>query len=216
MRTCDTSTAEALARLGVVAVIQVNCVDSAVKLAQTLVRVGGPAMEITLRTPVAVEAIAAIVQEVPEALIGAGTVLNVHDLERVAQAGAQFAISPGASDDLYDAATQIDCPWIPGVATASEVMAGLDRGHHLFKFFPAEASGGVSTLKAWSGPLSEARFIPTGGVSLENAPDYLALGNVVAVGGSWMVPSAAIEDRDWAQIEALALSCLSLSPSSST
>lgn len=201
---------DTLSSVGVVAVIEVSSVDRAVALAQTLAKVGGPCLEITLRSAAAVDAIRAIVDAVPNAVVGAGTVMNPQDLDRVTEAGAQFAISPGATPALYAAASKDHCPWIPGVATASELMVGHAHGYALFKFFPAQAAGGMDLLKAWSGPFPTARFIPTGGVNETNASQYRALANVVAVGGSWMVPKAAIEDRDWAQIEALARASLQL------
>lgn len=194
----------------VIAVIRIESADRAVDLARTLVDAGLSALEITLRTPAACEAIRRIRAEVPQARVGAGTVLNARDLERVAHAGARFAIAPGCTGALYRAAAGISLPLVPGVATASEIMAGLEQGHEHFKFFPAQAAGGTELLKAWSGPFPNARFIPTGGITLANAPSYLGLANVLAVGGSWMVPEDAIAAADWPRIASLARACQSL------
>lgn len=191
----------------VVAVIRVSSVDRAVDLAKVLVAAGIRALEITLRTAAACQAIEAVCSQVPEALVGAGTVLSEDDLKDVANAGARFAISPGATPQLYEAASGVACPLIPGVATSSELMRGLEMGYHLFKFFPAQASGGIDVLNAWTGPFPRAQFIPTGGITPANAMDYLALPNVLAIGGSWMVPQAAIEEGDWTTISRLAAGC---------
>lgn len=201
---------ENLSKTSVIPVIRVESVSSGVELARTLVGAGLNTLEITLRTEVACEVIRAIADEVPDARVGAGTVLNSADLERVAQAGAQFAISPGATLDLYQGARALNFPLIPGVATASELMTGMAEGYSLFKFFPAEAAGGIALLKAWQGPFPDVRFIPTGGISPVLAPDYLALPNVLAVGGSWMVPESLINEGDWAAIRSLAEQCQSL------
>ncbi|TVS11715.1 MAG: bifunctional 4-hydroxy-2-oxoglutarate aldolase/2-dehydro-3-deoxy-phosphogluconate aldolase [Wenzhouxiangella sp.] len=197
----------------VVAVIRIDSAGRAVDLARTLVEAGLYALEITLRTPAACAAIERIRAEVPEANVGAGTVLNPHDLERVTRAGARFAIAPGCTGTLYRAAVDLPLPLVPGVATASEIMRGLEQGHECFKFFPAQAAGGAELLKAWSGPFPNARFIPTGGVTVDNAPRYLALANVMAVGGSWMVPEDAIAAGDWERIAGLARACQNLKQS---
>jgi len=194
----------------VIAVIRIESAERAVDLGRALIAAGVQALEITLRTPQACEAIRRIRAELPEALVGAGTVLNRRDLEQVAEAGARFAIAPGATEALYRAGAEVDLPLITGVATASELMLGLEHGHDCFKFFPAEAAGGRKLLQSWAGPFPQARFIPTGGISPTNAPDYLALPNVVAVGGSWMVPEDAIAAGDWARIASLAGSCQTL------
>ncbi len=138
------------------------------------------------------------------AIVGAGTVLTRADLFAVQDAGASFAISPGGTDALYAAARDADIPLLPGIATASELMRGLEHGYNRFKFFPAEASGGVAALKGFAGPLPMARFCPTGGIDMHKAPSYLALPNVACVGGSWMLPNDAIQARDWARIGQLA------------
>ena len=194
----------------VIAVIRIESAERAVDLARTLVDAGLSALEITLRTPAACEAIRLISTEVPEAVVGAGTVLNAQDLEQVAQAGARFAIAPGCTEALYRASASTGMPLVPGIATASEIMAGIEQGHDCFKFFPAQAAGGVNLLKAWSGPFPAARFIPTGGITIDNAPSYLALASVPAVGGSWMVPEEAIAAGDWSRISRLARACQSL------
>ena len=193
-----------LARAPVVPVLRIERLEDAVPLARALVDNGLPVLEVTLRTHHALAAIESIAREVPEAIVGAGTVLRPADLVSVGDAGAVFAISPGATDALYDAAEQSSIPFIPAIATASELMRGLDAGHSRFKFFPAEASGGVGALKSFAGPFARAKFCPTGGIDAAKAPDYLALPNVVTVGGSWMVPDSLLRACDWAAIGALA------------
>jgi len=193
-----------LARAPVLPVLSLQRLDDAVPLARTLVDAGLPVLELTLRHAVALDAIAAIAREVPEAVIGAGTVLDAAALRAVRDAGAAFAISPGATPALYAAAREIHLPWLPAVATASEIMQGLEHGHRRFKFFPAEAAGGVAALQGFAGPFPDVRFCPTGGIDAGSAPRYLALPNVVTVGGSWMVPAAALAARDWPRIAELA------------
>ncbi|TVQ39038.1 MAG: keto-hydroxyglutarate-aldolase/keto-deoxy-phosphogluconate aldolase [Wenzhouxiangella sp.] len=194
----------------VIPVIRIESSERAVELARTLVDAGLSMLEITLRTPAALEAIERIASEVPEAVVGAGTVLSASDLNRVARAGARFAIAPGCTQTLYRESSDMPLPLIPGVATISEVMLGMEHGYEHFKFFPAEAAGGTAMLKAWAGPLPQARFVPTGGITIDNAPSYLALSNVLAVGGSWMVPEDAIEAGDWTRIAGLARACAGL------
>lgn len=188
----------------VLPVLGIERIDDAVPLARALVEGGLPVLEVTLRTPIALEAIRRIVDEVPGAHVGAGTVLGPDDLVCVAEAGAVFAIAPGATDALYHAAADADIPFIPAIATASELMRGMQHGHARFKFFPAESSGGVGALRAFSGPFPHVRFCPTGGIDATSAPRYLALGNVLTVGGSWMVPTASILACDWGRISQLA------------
>jgi len=188
----------------VLPVIAVSKLEDAVPLARALVAGGLPVLEVTLRSAVAIEAIRAMVREVEGAIIGAGTVLDEESLDAVIQAGARFAISPGATEAIYAAASRATIPLIPAIATASEIMRGLEHGHHRFKFFPAESSGGTGTLKAFSGPFAKVKFCPTGGIVAAAAPRYLALSNVLTVGGSWMVPGEALAARDFARIEALA------------
>ena len=197
-----------LSRAPVLPVLAIGRIDDAVPLARTLVEAGLPVLEVTLRTPVALDAVARIVAAVPGAVVGIGTVLDAGGLAAAESAGAAFAISPGAGDGLYDAAERAGIPWIPAVATASELMHGLARGHTRFKFFPAAAAGGTAALRAFAGPFPGARFCPTGGIDAASAPGYLALPNVVTVGGSWMVPGAALQARDWATIGALARACV--------
>ena len=193
-----------LARAPVLPVLAIERLDDAVPLARALVDGGLPVLEVTLRTPAALAAITRIAAEVDGAVVGAGTVLSPADLDAVAAAGAAFAISPGATEALYTAAEGQRMPWIPAIATASELMRGLDHGHRRFKFFPAEAAGGVAALNAFAGPFPQARFCPTGGIDATSALRYRALPNVMTVGGSWMVPREAIEARDWQRITALA------------
>ena len=195
----------------VLPVLNIERIADAVPLARALVEAGLPVLEVTLRTPIALVAIRRIVDEVPGAHVGAGTVLSPVDLERVAKAGAVFAIAPGATDTLYRVAVEADIPFIPAIATASELMRGMEHGHARFKFFPAESSGGVGALRAFSGPFPHVRFCPTGGIDATSAPGYLALGNVLTVGGSWMVPAGAIASGDWPRIGALARNCATLS-----
>lgn len=188
----------------VVPVVVVDDVADAVPLARALVAGGLPAIEVTLRTPVALDAIRAIAAAVPDAVVGAGTVISARSVTDSVAAGARFLVSPGWTDTLLAAMRASGLPFLPGVSTASEVVALLERGVTEMKFFPAEAAGGTAYLKALSGPLPQARFCPTGGISLTSAPSYLALGNVGCVGGSWMLPGDAIATKDWARVEKLA------------
>ena len=188
----------------VMPVVVIEEAGVAPELARAFVRGGIRAVEITLRTPAALAAIEAIARAVPEIAVGAGTVLSTDDLGAAASAGASFAISPGATPALLSAAQSSPVPYLPAVATASEVMAGLAYGYHCFKFFPASAAGGTAMLKAFAGPFPRARFCPTGGITQESARSYLELDNVLCVGGSWLSPSEALAARDWKRIEALA------------
>jgi 2-dehydro-3-deoxyphosphogluconate aldolase/(4S)-4-hydroxy-2-oxoglutarate aldolase len=196
--------AEVFAFGPVVPVMVIKELDRAVELARALVAGGIRVLEITLRTPVAVAAIREIARAVPEAVVGAGTVTTAEELAAVSEAGAVFAISPGLTSELLDAANQGSISLIPGIATVSELMTGLQRGYDHFKFFPAEAAGGIPMLKAIAGPFPKVKFCPTGGISLENYRDYLALGNVACVGGSWVVPAEAVAQGDWGRITKLA------------
>lgn len=204
---------ELLGLAPVLPVLSIQRLEDAVPLARALVDAGLPVLEVTLRSAVALDAIRAIVREVPAAVVGAGTVLDATTLAAVVEAGAAFAISPGATEALYVAASRSALPWIPAVASASEMMRGLEHGHRRFKFFPAEAAGGIGALRAFAGPFPQVRFCPTGGIDAERAPAYLALPNVITVGGSWMVPAAALQARDWDQIGALAQASARLRPS---
>ncbi|WP_201833412.1 bifunctional 4-hydroxy-2-oxoglutarate aldolase/2-dehydro-3-deoxy-phosphogluconate aldolase [Microvirga zambiensis] len=188
----------------IVPVITLERVEDAVPLARALVAGGLRLLEITLRTPAAADSAAAIIQEVPEAIVGIGTVLNPNDLERAQKLGARYALSPGATPDLLAAASASEMPFIPGIATASELMAALAHGFQTVKFFPAVAAGGIPALKALAGPFPQARFCPTGGIDEKNARDWLALSNVVAVGGSWVCPTSDIRAQAWDEITAKA------------
>lgn len=193
----------------VVPVLAVADIDDAVPLAETLVAAGLPVLEITLRTPVALDVIRRM-RDVPGAIVGAGTVLTPEDLAAVQAAGAAFAISPGGTDALYAAARNVDVPLLPGIASASELMRGLEHGYSRFKFFPAESSGGVAALKAFLGPFSRVKFCPTGGIDATKAPSYFALPNVITIGGSWMVPNDALAAKDWTRIGELARAAAAL------
>ncbi|MFJ3042750.1 MULTISPECIES: bifunctional 4-hydroxy-2-oxoglutarate aldolase/2-dehydro-3-deoxy-phosphogluconate aldolase [Streptomyces] len=188
----------------VVPVVVVDDLADAVPLARALVAGGLPAIEVTLRTPVALDAIRAIAGEVPGAVVGAGTVVTAAQVREVMAAGARFLVSPGWTDALLEAMRASGVPFLPGVSTTSEVVALLERGVREMKFFPAEAAGGTAYLKALAAPLPQARFCPTGGISPASAPEYLALPNVGCVGGSWMLPKDAVADGDWGRVEALA------------
>ena len=191
----------------VIAVVTVSEAARAAPLAQGLGKGGVRAIEITLRTPAALAAIEAAAQ-VEGAVVGAGTVLSIQDLRAATEAGAKFAVSPGSTPSLLEAARAAPIPLLPGVATASELMRGLEFGYSNFKFFPAEAAGGAAVLKGLAGPFPQAKFCPTGGVTLDNAGDYLSLPNVVCVGGSWLAPDKLTAAGDWDAIEALARSAV--------
>jgi len=184
----------------VMPVMVINNLEQAVPLARALVEGGLKVLEITLRTPVALDAIRRIKAEVPGAIVGAGTIINVQTLHNAIDAGAEFIVSPGVTDNLLDAALETSIPLLPGVITPSEVMRLLDKGISSMKFFPAEAAGGIPMLKSIAGPLPQVTFCPTGGVNPKNAPEYLALSNVACVGGSWMAPADLVDAGDWAEI----------------
>lgn len=188
----------------VIPVFTPDDVDDAVEVARALFRGGLPVIEVTLRSPRAMRALQAMVEAVPEAVIGAGTVLAPAQLEAVKAAGARFAVSPGATARLYAAARAADLPFLPGVATASELMQGLEQGLDTFKFFPAVAAGGAPLLSAWAGPFADVRFCPTGGISAQTAASFLHLPNVLCVGGTWLTTPTLLQQRDWTAIEALA------------
>ena len=195
---------EVLRQGPVVPVMVIQKLEQAVPLARALVAGGIRVLEITLRTPVAMEAIRIISREVSGAMVGAGTVTRGEELAAVAEAGAVFAISPGLTVELLDAANQGPIPMIPGIATISELMTGMARGYSHFKFFPAEAAGGVKMVQAIAGPFPQITFCPTGGITLANYRDYLALKNVACIGGSWVAPQGAMDQGDWTRITALA------------
>lgn len=187
----------------VIPVLVIDDADIARPLAEALVAGGLPALEVTLRTPAALDAIEEM-SRVEGGVVGAGTLLTRKDVAAAKAAGALFGVSPGATDALLSAAEELDLPLLPGAATATEAMRLLERGYTVQKFFPAEASGGAPALKAIAGPLPQIRFCPTGGITLATAPSYLSLGNTVCVGGSWVVPKNLLENRDWDGIERLA------------
>ncbi|MFD4526837.1 bifunctional 4-hydroxy-2-oxoglutarate aldolase/2-dehydro-3-deoxy-phosphogluconate aldolase [Streptomyces sp. NPDC058470] len=188
----------------VVPVVVIKDAADAVPLARALVAGGLPVIEVTLRTPAALDAIRAVAAEVPDAVVGAGTVLSPAQVAQSVDAGARFLVSPGWTDVLLAAMEGSGVPFLPGVSTTSEVVALLERGVRDMKFFPAQAAGGTAYLRSLAGPLPQARFCPTGGIGLASAPEYLALPNVGCVGGSWMLPEDAVAARDWGRIESLA------------
>jgi 2-dehydro-3-deoxyphosphogluconate aldolase/(4S)-4-hydroxy-2-oxoglutarate aldolase len=188
----------------VVPVVVIEDASDAVPLARALVAGGLPAIEVTLRTPVALEAIRAIADSVPDAVVGAGTVITPEQVGEAVRAGSRFLVSPGWTDVLLEAMRGSGVPFLPGVSTTSEVVALLERGVREMKFFPAQAAGGTAYLRSLAGPLPQARFCPTGGIGPGNAPDYLALPNVGCVGGTWMLPPDAVAARDWDRVEELA------------
>jgi 2-dehydro-3-deoxyphosphogluconate aldolase/(4S)-4-hydroxy-2-oxoglutarate aldolase len=201
-----------LASTPVVPVLAIESVATALPLAQALVAGGLPVLEITLRTPAALEIIRAIGGEIEGAVVGAGTVLTHEQYREAVHAGARFVVSPGATAALLDVATASSAPFLPGAATASEVMRLLERGYGFLKFFPAEPAGGVSYLQGLAAPLPDARFCPTGGIDAARAPAYLALSNVVCVGGSWVAPREAVAAGDWPAITRLARAAAALRP----
>jgi 2-dehydro-3-deoxyphosphogluconate aldolase / (4S)-4-hydroxy-2-oxoglutarate aldolase len=188
----------------VIPVIVLADAAHAVPLARALVAGGIRMLEVTLRTPAALACIEAIAREVPEAVAGAGTVRSAADAQAAAAAGARFAVSPGFTHAVGKACNDLELPLLPGVATASEIMAAQEAGFTALKFFPAMQAGGLAILKAWQGPFGDARFCPTGGVTGANAAEFLALSNVACVGGSWLTPADAVARGDWARITQLA------------
>jgi 2-dehydro-3-deoxyphosphogluconate aldolase/(4S)-4-hydroxy-2-oxoglutarate aldolase len=190
-----------LARAPVVPVLIIDEIADAAPLARALVAGGLSVLEITLRTPVAMACVERMIGEVEGAVVGVGTVLNRGMIDQAAKHGAAFAVSPGLVPDQPAGGP---CPLLPGIATATELMAGLALGYERFKLFPANVAGGIDALKAFASPFAQARFCPTGGVNAKNAPDYLALPNVVCVGGSWVAPADAVKAGDWGRITQLA------------
>ncbi len=188
----------------VVPVIVIHSLDHAVPLAKALVTGGIKVLEITLRTSMAIEAIRMVSEQVPEAIVGAGTVVDERDLHSVSKAGGVFAISPGLTPDLLHAGSSNDIALIPGISTASELMLGMEYGYREFKFFPAEAAGGTAMLQAIGGPFPQATFCPTGGISPANYKEYLKLKNVACVGGSWLAPQRLMEEEQWQTVTDLA------------
>ncbi len=188
----------------VIPVIVIERLEDAVPLAQALVDGGVKVLEITLRTPIALKCMEAIARDVPGAIVGAGTVRNVSDAKAARDAGCQFAVSPGYLSEVGLACRDIGLPLLPGVATGSEVMQANADGYFFLKFFPATAAGGIPMLKALAGPFPDVAFCPTGGITLETAPQFLALPNVKVCGGSWLTPADAVAGKDWARITKLA------------
>jgi 2-dehydro-3-deoxyphosphogluconate aldolase/(4S)-4-hydroxy-2-oxoglutarate aldolase len=196
----------------VIPVIVLNDVAHAVPMARALVAGGIRMLEVTLRTPQALACIEAIAREVPEAVVGAGTVRSRADAQAAANAGSRFAVSPGYTSAVGQACRDFGLALLPGVATGSEIMMAQEDGFAQLKFFPAMQAGGPAMLKAWSGPFFDVQFCPTGGVSLQNAPEFLSLSNVVCVGGSWLVPADSVARGEWARVTALAQATHALRP----
>jgi 2-dehydro-3-deoxyphosphogluconate aldolase / (4S)-4-hydroxy-2-oxoglutarate aldolase len=194
----------------VIPVIVIDRLEDAVPLARALVEGGVKVLEVTLRTPVALGAIEAMVREVPGAIVGAGTIRSAADARAARQAGAVFGVSPGYTADVGAACRDIGLPLLPGVATASEVMAAQADGLSFLKFFPATAAGGIPMLKALAGPFPDVVFCPTGGITLQSAPEFLSLANVKVCGGSWLTPADAVKGGDWGRITRLAAEAAAL------
>lgn len=204
------SPAELFAQGPIVPVLVIEQVDDALPIAKALLAAGIKVLEVTLRTPSALEVIKAIATHLPEAIIGAGTVTNAKTLQQAADAGAKFAISPGLTPDLLKAGQQGNIALIPGISSISELMVALDHGYDHLKFFPAEASGGVKAIKSISGPFPDVTFCPTGGINQANITEYLALNNVACCGGSWLVTDDIVKNKDWGKITELAKQALAL------
>ncbi|WP_397534853.1 bifunctional 4-hydroxy-2-oxoglutarate aldolase/2-dehydro-3-deoxy-phosphogluconate aldolase [Roseateles sp.] len=203
-------TASLAAHGPVIPVIVIQRLEDAVPMAQALVAGGVKVLEVTLRTPVALAAMEAIARAVPEAIVGAGTLRTVDDVRAARDAGCQFGVSPGFTEALAEACRVHGLPLLPGVSTASEVMQANDAGYRFLKLFPAVAVGGVQLLKALAGPFADVSFCPTGGITPDNAAQFLALPNVRVCGGSWLTPADAVEQGDWARITELARACSAL------
>ena len=203
-------TLELAAHGPVIPVITLQRLDDALPMARALLEGGVCVLELTLRTPVALPAMRAIARELPEIILGAGTLRSPDDARAALDAGCRFGVSPGYRADLGRVCADIGLPLLPGVATASEVMAATADGYHFLKFFPAEAAGGLALLEALAGPFADVRFCPTGGITPQSAPRYLALPNVAVCGGSWLTPRAAVESQDWPRITALARAAATL------
>lgn len=194
----------------VIPVIVLEKVEHAAPMARALLAGGIRMLEVTLRTPAALACIEAIARDVPQAVVGAGTVRSGQDARAAAAAGARFLVSPGLTPAVAQASRDVRLPLLPGVATASEIMQAQEEGLQALKFFPALQAGGLPLLKAWQGPFADMCFCPTGGIHAGNAADFLALNNVACVGGSWLVPQDALEQGDWARITALARAAMAL------
>jgi 2-dehydro-3-deoxyphosphogluconate aldolase/(4S)-4-hydroxy-2-oxoglutarate aldolase len=194
----------------VIPVLRIERLQDAVPLTAALARGGLPAIEITLRTPVAVDAIRLVAEEVPQAIVGAGTILSARDYRRAADAGARFIVSPGTTQELLDEASLGRVPLLPGAVTPSEIMALQEEGYTVLKFFPAEQAGGAPYLKSLAAPLAAMRFCPTGGITPKNAGSYLALPNVICIGGSWVAPDDLMQAGKWDEVERLAADAATL------
>ncbi|MGH8051053.1 MAG: bifunctional 4-hydroxy-2-oxoglutarate aldolase/2-dehydro-3-deoxy-phosphogluconate aldolase [Arenimonas sp.] len=201
MSGADNRMREIMTRATVIPVYTPGSVDEAVQVAKALERGGLSVIEVTLRTSMAMDALKAMIAASPKLLIGAGTVVTTRQMETVASMGAAFAVSPGATPSLISAAQHSNLPYLPGIASASELMQGMESGLDCFKFFPAAQAGGPAMLSALAGPFSDIRFCPTGGITLQTAPDYLALKNVLCVGGSWLTTTERLAKSDWQGIE---------------
>jgi len=199
--------AERLRSIRVLPVLTVHTEEQAIDMVRALSAGGLHAVEITLRSSAAQAAIRAVKKMLPEITVAAGTVRSIADMEAITDAGADFAVSPGFSTKLSACARSLNMDFLPGVSTPSEIIAGTESGHHLFKLFPAQAVGGLTLLKALACPFADIHFCPTGGISAENFKDYLALSNVICVGGSWMIDPELVRLRRWEQIEQLARHC---------
>lgn len=200
----QTTMADILSLSPIIPVLSIADAEQAVPLANALVRGGLRVIEVTLRTPCALDAIQLISDNVANAIVGAGTVLTAEDLDRARTSGASFAVSPGATHALLSAAVQDGLPFLPGVATSSEIVAACEHGFSCLKFFPAAAAGGIAMLKSFAGPFADISFCPTGGIREETLSDYLTLDNVSAVGGTWLAPKDLLESGDWDAIQVLA------------
>lgn len=196
--------------LPVMPLVVIESLADAVPIAEALVAGGLPVIEVALRTPQAMAAVAAIAARVPDARVGVGSVIEPGQFAEARDAGARFAVSPGATPALESAARAAGLPWLPAAQTVSEVLALRERGHRMLKFFPAQSSGGTAFMRAIAGPVPDVKFCPTGGVAAETAGAYLALPNVACVGGSWLTPTALVAARDWQTIQQLASSASSL------
>ncbi|MGI1669021.1 MAG: bifunctional 4-hydroxy-2-oxoglutarate aldolase/2-dehydro-3-deoxy-phosphogluconate aldolase [Neptuniibacter sp.] len=188
----------------VVPVLTFQTTEEALPVAEALLKGGVSVLEVTLRTPVSLDAIHMLAEKLPEAMIGAGTITEPGLYKAAEEAGARFIVSPGLTTELLETGIDSTIPLLPGIQTISEMMEGLRHGYQRFKFFPASIAGGADALKAYAGPFGDIKFCPTGGINLDNAEDYLSLKNVMCVGGSWLTPQSLIENKDWKAIEHLA------------
>ena len=201
---------ELLSEYPIIPVVVIEQIEDAVPLAKSLVAGGLSVIEVTLRTPAAIAGIEDIIENVPGAVVGSGTVCSESQLQMSIELGCKFAVSPGATDSLLKKARDSGFNYLPGVSSASEVMRGLEYGYDTFKFFPAEAVGGTTLLKSFHGPFGDVKFCATGGIGLDNVMSYLSLANVLSVGGSWITPSKLIKEKRWSEIERLASQASSL------